>query len=29
MPASSTGYDRWMGTGNYYLGLYNWTKIEQ
>ena len=25
----STGYDVWMGTGNYYLGQYNWTKIEQ
>ena len=27
--ASSTGYDVWMGTGNYYLGKYNWTKVEQ
>ena len=22
----STGYDVWMGTGNYYLGKYNWTE---
>lgn len=22
-------YSVWMGNGNYYLGLYNWTKIEQ
>ena len=25
----STGYDVWMGTGNYYLGKYSWTKVEQ
>jgi hypothetical protein len=25
----STGYDVWMGTGDYYLGKYNWTKVEQ
>ena len=25
----TTGYDTWMGTGNYYLGKYNWTKVEQ
>ena len=25
----STGYDVWMGYGNYYLGKYNWTKVEQ
>ena len=29
VPAGSTGYDVWMGTGNYYLGKYNWTKVEQ
>ena len=29
VPSGSTGYDVWMGTGNYYLGLYNWTKVEQ
>ena len=29
VPVGSTGYDVWMGTGNYYLGLYNWTKVEQ
>ena len=28
VPAGSTGYDVWMGTGNYYLGHYNWTKVE-
>ena len=27
--AGSTGYNTWMGTGNYYLGKYNWTKVEQ
>ena len=26
VPYSSTGYDVWMGTGNYYLGHYNWSK---
>lgn len=25
----SSGYDVWMGTGNYYLGKYGWTKVEQ
>ena len=25
VPSDSTGYNTWMGTGNYYLGLYNWT----
>ena len=25
VPEGSTGYDTWMQTGNYYLGLYNWT----
>ena len=30
VPAGSTGYDDdWMGTSNYYLGKYNWTKVEQ
>jgi hypothetical protein len=29
VPQGSTGYDVWMGTGYYYLGLYNWTKVEQ
>ncbi len=29
VPIGSTGYDVWMGTGNYYLGKYGWTKVEQ
>ena len=29
VPSGSTGYDVWMGTGNYYLGKYGWTKKEQ
>lgn len=29
VPIGSSGYDTWMGTGNYYLGKYNWTKVEQ
>ena len=29
VPSGSTGYNTWMGTGDYYLGKYNWTKIEQ
>ena len=29
VPAGSTGYNVWMGTGDYYLGKYNWTKVEQ
>ena len=29
VPQGSTGYDTWMGTGDYYLGKYNWTKVEQ
>ena len=29
VPVGSTGYNVWMGTGSYYLGKYNWTKIEQ
>jgi len=24
----STGYDTWMSTSNYYLGKYNWKKVE-
>lgn len=24
VPANATGYDVWMGTGNFYLGNYNW-----
>jgi len=29
VPSGNTGYDVWMGTGSYYLGYYNWTKVEQ
>ena len=29
VPTGSTGYNIWMGTGDYYLGTYNWTKVEQ
>ena len=29
VPQGSSGYDVWMGTGNFYLGYYNWTKVEQ
>lgn len=29
VPSGSTGYDDWMSTDNYYLGKYNWTKVEQ
>jgi hypothetical protein len=29
VPSGSSGYDVWMGTGDYYLGQYGWTKIEQ
>lgn len=29
VPSGSTGYDVWMGTGNYYLGKYYWRKVEQ
>jgi len=29
VPVGSTGYDIWMGTDDYYLGKYNWTKVEQ
>jgi len=27
VPSGSSGYDVWMGTGDYYLGKYNWTKV--
>ena len=26
---SGSNYTKWMGTGNYYLGKYSWTKVEQ
>ena len=29
VPSGSSGYDVWMGTGDYYLGKYGWTKAEQ
>lgn len=29
VPIGSSGYDVWMQNANYYLGLYNWTKVEQ
>ena len=29
VPQGSTGYDVWMQNKNYYLGKYNWTKVEQ
>lgn len=29
VPSGSTGYNTWIGTGNYYLGKYNWTLVEQ
>ena len=29
VPSGSTGYDVWMDTDDYYLGKYNWTKVEQ
>ncbi len=29
VPSGSSGYNVWMGTGNYYLGYYHWTKVEQ
>ena len=29
VPRGSTGYDAWMQNANYYLGKYNWTKVEQ
>lgn len=29
VPIGSSGYNAWMDTSNYYLGSYNWTKVEQ
>ena len=29
VPSGSAGYNVWMGTGNFYLGKYGWTKVEQ
>lgn len=29
VPIGSSGYNTWMSTENYYLGKYNWTKVEQ
>ena len=29
VPTGSSGYDTWMQNVNYYLGKYNWTKVEQ
>ena len=29
VPQGSTGYDTFMQNANYYLGKYNWTKVEQ
>jgi hypothetical protein len=29
VPSGSTGYDVWMRTYSYYLGRYNWIKVEQ
>lgn len=29
VPSDSSGYDVWMSQDNYYLGKYNWTKVEQ
>ena len=29
VPTGSTGYDVWMGSGNYYLGKSSWTKVEE
>lgn len=28
VPQGSTGYDVWMGSGAWYLGFQNWTKVE-
>lgn len=28
VPSGSTGYDAWMSSYNYYLGYYNWTKVD-
>lgn len=29
VPSGSSGYDVWMGTSDYYLGKYGWTKVER
>jgi hypothetical protein len=29
VPSGSSGYDVWMQDVSYYLGYYNWTKVEQ
>ena len=29
VPQGSSGYDAWLNTDQYYLGYYNWTKVEQ
>ena len=29
VPTGSTGYNTWMSSDNFYLGSYNWTKVEQ
>lgn len=29
VPIGSSGYDVWMGTGDFYLGKYGWAKVEQ
>ena len=29
VPIGSSGYDVWMGIGEFYLGYYGWTKVEQ
>ena len=29
VPIGSSGYDTWMSTSSFYLGYYNWTKVEQ
>ena len=29
VPSGSSGYNVWMDTSDYYLGKYNWTKVEQ
>ena len=29
VPSGSSGYDTWMQNAYFYLGLYNWTKVEQ
>jgi hypothetical protein len=29
VPIASSGYDVWMKIAYYYLGMYNWEKVEQ